>query len=51
VAIILATWKAEIRRIMVLGWPRAKKVCETPISEEKKLGVMCTPVISATQEA
>jgi hypothetical protein len=36
--IILATWEAEIGRIVVPGWPR-EKVCEVPlprISTEKR---------------
>jgi hypothetical protein len=33
--VILATWEAEIRRIMVPGQPR-QIVHETPISKKKK---------------
>jgi cobalamin biosynthesis protein CbiG len=37
--VILATQEAEIRRIVVQGQPRQKKVHQIPLSTEKKMGV------------
>jgi hypothetical protein len=37
--VILAAWEAEIRRITVQDQLR-QKVCKTPISTEKKLGLV-----------
>jgi cytochrome c-type biogenesis protein CcmH/NrfF len=46
-AIILATWEAEIGRIMVPG-QLGQKSLEDPISTEKSWAWWCTPVILVT---
>jgi hypothetical protein len=45
--IILATWEAETRRIMVPGQPRQKKVCKTLISTEESWEQWHIPGIQA----
>jgi hypothetical protein len=37
--VILATWEMAIRRIVVGGQP-GQKICEAPISANKKLGMV-----------
>jgi hypothetical protein len=48
--IFLASWEAEIRRIIVQGWPISNRKSLRPsfLVEKKKTGMVCAPVILAT---